>query len=163
MAANSPKTPDTKSTPPMPFGARTFRDEIDRMFRAFPVPEMNWRSGLSGLTDEVVGLRVDVAETDNEIQITTELPGIDEDAIDVSLSDDVLLIRAERRSEQEDDNKTWHIVERSYGKFERAIRVPPGVDPESVKADFAKGVLTVTMPKPPAGSETAKKIAVTAG
>lgn len=157
MPTTAPKAQDT---PPTPMGFRTFRDEIDRMFHALSLPEMNWRSGLANLTDDVVGLRVDVAETDTDIQITTELPGIEEKAIDVTLVDDVLRIRAEKQSEQENKDKKWHVVERSYGTFERAIRVPSGIDPDSVKADFAKGVLTVSLPKPPAGTENAKKIAV---
>lgn len=145
---------------PMPMGFRNLRDEIDRMFHALSLPEMNWRSGLGNLTDDVVGLRVDVAETDTEIQITADLPGIEEEAIDVSLSDDVLRISAEKHSEEESEKKKWHVVERSYGKFERAIRVPRGIDPDSVKAKFSNGVLTVTLPKPPTETEKTRKIAV---
>ena len=160
MAANAPRVPQNNT--PAPSGFRTLRDEFDRMFHALSLPEMNWRSGLGNLADDAVGLRVDVAETDTEIQVTTDLPGIEEDAIDISLADDVLRIRATKQSEDESKEKTWHVVERSYGTFERAIRVPAGIDPDKVTADFAKGVLTVTLPKPPATAEAAKKIAVTA-
>ncbi len=164
MVANAPTAPETaRPARPEPAGFRNLRDEIDRMFHALSLPEMNWRSGLANWTDDVVGLRIDVAETETEIQITADLPGIDEDAIDVSLADDMLRIRAEKRSEGESEEKKWHVVERSYGKFERAIRVPSGIDPDSVKASFSNGVLTVSLPKPPAGTETARKIAVNAG
>lgn len=163
MAATENEAPESKPEYPMPVGFRTLREEIDRMFQAFSLPEMNWRSGLAGLTDDVVGLRVDVSETDSEIQVTTELPGIDEDAIDVSLVGDLLRIRAEKRSEQENDDKKWHVVERTYGTFERTVRVPTGIDPGSVRAEFSKGVLTVSLPKPPTASAEAKKIAITAG
>lgn len=166
MATNAPAAPDEgKLETSRPAGFRNLRDEFDRMFHALSLPEMNWRSGLANWADDVVGLRVDVAETADEIQVTTDLPGIDEDAIDVSLVDDLLRIRAEKSSEEqkEGDEKKWHVVERSYGKFERAIRVPSGIDPDSVKATFKKGVLTVSLPKPPEGTETAKKITVTPG
>jgi HSP20 family protein len=166
MAPNAPVAPEkSKTDTATPSGFRGLRDEIDRMFHALSLPEMSWRSGLANLTDDVVGLRVDVAETADEIQITTDLPGVEEDAIDVSLVDDLLRIRAEKRSEdqKEDKDKTWHVVERSYGKFERAIRVPSGIDPDSVTATFRKGVLTVSLPKPPEGTETAKKITVIPG
>lgn len=148
-----------------PVGFRSLRDEFDRMFRAMSWPDMNWRSGLANWADDAVGLRVDVAESEGDIQVTTDLPGIDEDEIDVSLVDDVLRIRAEKNFEKEDegDAKQWHVVERSYGKFERAIRVPPGIDADGVKATFDKGVLTVSLPKPPESKETTKKIAVTSG
>ena len=166
MAANASNAPaERKAEPSAPVGFQSLRDEIDRMFHALSLPEMNWRSGIANWTDDVVGLRVDVAETEGEIQITTDLPGIDEADIDVSLVDDMLRIRAEKRSEEETkgDEKKWHVVERSYGKFERAIRVPSGIDADSVKATFDKGVLTVSLPKPPASTETPKKIAVTSG
>ncbi|RZW05658.1 MAG: Hsp20/alpha crystallin family protein [Rhodobacteraceae bacterium] len=145
-----------------PTGFQAFRDEFDRMFNALSRPEMNWRSGLPGQGD-AIGLRVDVSETEGEIQVTSELPGVDEKDVDVSLADDVLRIRAEKRSDSESGDKTWHVVERSYGTFERAIRVPAGIDPDSVNARFEKGILTVTMPKPPEAGQSAKKIAITSG
>lgn len=166
MASNASNAPATRrSESAAPVGFRSLRDEIDRMFHALSLPEMNWRSGFTNWDDKAFGLRVDVAETENEIQITTDLPGIDEAEIDVSLVDDVLRIRAEKHSEQEakGKEKKWHVVERSYGTFERAIRVPPGIDADAVKASFEKGVLTVTLPKPPASTEAVRKIAVTSG
>lgn len=164
MAANTQKAPaNGNSSAPVPAGFQTFRDELDRMFHALSLPEMNWRSGLANWTNDVVGLRVDVAETDTDIQVTTDLPGMDEADIDVSLDDDVLRIRAEKKSEEQSKDKTWHVVERSYGTFERAIRVPHGIDPDSVTAKFNKGVLTVSLPKPAAAEEKAKKITVKAG
>lgn len=146
----------------VPSGFQTIRDELDRMFHAFSLPEMSWRSGLPEFAN-TIGLRVDVAETDDEIQVTGELPGVEEKDVDVSLEDDMLRIRAEKRTEKDEKDKKWHVVERSYGTFERAIRVPSGIDPESVKAKFAKGILTVTLPKPPEVKAAAKKIAISAG
>ena len=153
----------TDVTRPLPTGFRAFRDELDRMFHAMSLPEMNWRSGFPGLA-EGIGLRVDVSETDGEIQVTGELPGVEEKDVEVVLDGDMLRIRAEKHSESErkDEDRTWHVVERSYGTLERAIRVPAGIDPDSVKAKFAKGVLTVTLPKPSDANPTARKIAISA-
>jgi HSP20 family protein len=145
-----------------PRGFQAIRDEIDRMFHALSLPEMDWRSGPGG-TSGTLGLRVDVGETDGEILVTAELPGVDEKDVEVVLEDDMLRVRAEKRSEAEDKDKTWHVVERSYGSFERAIRVPAGIDPDSVKASFANGVLTVSLPKPAEAVAARKKIPISAG
>jgi HSP20 family protein len=88
-----------------------------------------------------VNASMNVSETDNEIRITAELPGVTEQDIDVSLDDDVLTIRGEKRFERTD------FVERSYGTFQRSLRLPFPVDPEQVQASFENGVLTVTVPK----------------
>ncbi|MFQ6548468.1 Hsp20/alpha crystallin family protein [Aestuariibius sp. 2305UL40-4] len=159
-AAETPRAEgDTAWSPP---AFRAFQDEIDRMFRSLSNPEMNWRSGLAR-TFGAIGLKVDVGETETDIQITAELPGVLEENLDVTLDSDVLRISAERHQDEESKGKTWHVVERSYGKLERAIRVPAGIDPSQVKADFKDGVLTVTLPKPPELTKAAQKIAVSAG
>jgi HSP20 family protein len=96
--------------------------------------------------------KLDVAETDGEIKVTAELPGITEKDVDVTLRDDVLTIKGEKKAEREekDEEKNYHLVERSYGSFSRSIRLPAGLDASKVKASMDKGVLTVTMPKPAA-------------
>lgn len=146
---------------PMSTGFQAFRDEIDRMFQVLSLPEMNWRPDTGGRRD-TMGLRVDVSETDGEIQVSAELPGIEEKDVDVSLDEDILRISAEKRSDTERKDKTWHVVERSYGTFARAIRVPSGIDPDSVSATFANGVLTVSLPKPPEIAPEPRKIAIKA-
>ncbi|MEM1430989.1 MAG: Hsp20/alpha crystallin family protein [Pseudomonadota bacterium] len=141
-------------------GFQAMRDEIDRMFQAMSWPEMNLRSGLFGDRPSI-GLRVDVAETEGEIQVTTELPGVAEEDVEITLDDDILHIRAEKRSDKSSDDKTWHVVERSYGHFERAIRMPRGIDPSTVQASFSEGVLSVTLPKPPEEAmRSARKIRI---
>jgi len=100
----------------------------------------------------------DVTETDKEIEITAELPGLEEKDVQVNFADGVLTIRGEKKAEKEEKDKNYRLVERSYGSFERSIALPEGVKPEDVKATIAKGVLTVKVPKPaPAQS---KKIEV---
>jgi len=88
-----------------------------------------------------------VSETEKEIRITAELPGVTEQDIDVSLDDDMLTIRGEKRFERTDEKETFHFVECSYGTFQRSLRLPFAVNPDQVQASFENGVLTVTLPK----------------
>lgn len=104
--------------------------------------------------------RVDVAETEKEIKVTAELPGMDEKDIEVKLTGDVLTLKGEKRAESEEKGKSFHRVERSYGAFERAFVLPAEVDPAKVEASFKKGVLTVTLAKTPAAQAHARRIEV---
>src|ERR671911_828699 len=90
---------------------------------------------------------MDVSETDRELKICAELPGVAEKDIDVRLEDDVLVIRAEKKFERKDEKENYHFMERSYGTFQRAVRLPGPVDPDQVQASFENGVLTVSVPK----------------
>jgi HSP20 family protein len=91
--------------------------------------------------------RIDISETDKEIRIAAELPGVAEKDIDVSLDDDVLTIRGEKKSEHRDDKENYHVVERTFGSFQRSLRLPYPVDPDQIKASFDQGVLNVVLPK----------------
>jgi HSP20 family protein len=91
--------------------------------------------------------QMDVSETDQELKICAELPGVSEKDVDIRLEDDVLVIRAEKKFERQDENENYHFMERSYGTFQRALRLPGPIDPEQVQARFENGVLTVTVPK----------------
>ena len=126
--------------------------EIDRLFddftRGFPTLSMMPPGGmLMPVTD--------VTETDKEIEISAELPGLEDKDVQINLSDNVLTIKGEKKAEKERKEKDFRMVERSYGAFERTIELPEGVNPDSIKATIAKGVLTVTVPKPaPAQAKT---------
>ena len=91
--------------------------------------------------------RLHVAETDEAITVSAELPGMDEGDVEVDLADTLLTLRGEKRRESERGEGSARIVERSYGAFHRAVPLPPGVDPDKAEARFEKGVLTVTLPK----------------
>jgi HSP20 family protein len=91
---------------------------------------------------------MDVSETDKEIEITTELPGLEEKDIQLNVADDVLTVRGEKKNEREESEKDYHLVERSYGSFVRSVQLPTGVNAEGIKAVMSKGVLKVTVPKP---------------
>ena len=101
---------------------------------------------------------MDVSETDKEIEITAELPGLEEKDVQINVSDNILTIRGEKKAEKEQKDKNYRLVERSYGSFERSLELPDDVNADGIKASIDKGVLKVVVPKPaPAQS---KKIEV---
>lgn len=91
---------------------------------------------------------LDVSETDKEIEIVAELPGLEEKDVQINVADNVLTIRGEKKVEKEEKDKNYRLVERSYGSFSRAIELPSGVNADAIKATIAKGVLKVVVPKP---------------
>ncbi len=91
--------------------------------------------------------RLDVVEDDKQFRISAELPGMDENDFEVSLSHNVLTIRGEKQAEKEQRGDRYYRVERAFGSFERAIPLPDGVDQDKIDATFKRGVLTVTLPK----------------
>jgi HSP20 family protein len=127
---------------------------FDDVFRGMPTA-----GGAQGGTGQFIQAQMNVSETDKEIRITAELPGVDQNDVDVSLDDDVLTIRGEKKFEQKEEKENFHFVERSYGTFQRSVRLPFPVDPEQVKASFENGVLTVSLPKT-AQQERSRKIQI---
>ncbi len=91
--------------------------------------------------------QMDLSETDNEVRITTELPGVSESDIDVALDNDILTVRAQKKFERKDDKENYHFIERSFGTFQRSLRLPFPVDPKQIQARYENGVLTITMRK----------------
>jgi HSP20 family protein len=133
-----------------------FRNEMDRMLDDFWGPRGRALSPWSG---EWTGFdpAVDVIETEDEVKVAAELPGLDPEDVHVTVSHNVLSIKGEKKQEREEKGKNWSRTERSYGSFERAVALPQGTETEQAEATFDKGVLTVTFKK----SETDRtKIAV---
>jgi HSP20 family protein len=135
--------------------------EMNRLFDDFMGGTPLAAQGQSG-SGNIINAHMDVSETEGEIRVSAELPGVAEDDIDVSLNDDVLTIRGEKKFERKDDKENYHFVERSYGTFQRSLRLPFPVDPEQVKASFENGVLTVSLPKS-AQQERTRRIQVQRG
>jgi HSP20 family protein len=106
--------------------------------------------------------KIDVAESKDAIDVTAELPGVDEKDVDITLADDVLTIRGEKKSEREeqDKDKNWHVVERSYGSFSRSIPLPFEPDASKVEAKFDKGVLRIRLPKSEEVTKKEQKIEI---
>jgi HSP20 family protein len=104
--------------------------------------------------------RIDVSESKDAVDITAELPGVDEKDVDVTLAEDVLTIRGEKKSERDEKDKDWHIVERSFGSFSRSIALPFEADASKIEAKFDKGVLRVHLPKSAESARKEKKIEI---
>ena len=127
---------------------RDFQREMNRLFDEFigDFPAISsWKGELSGM--EAFSPPVDITETDKEIKISAELPGMDEDNITVEIDNSAVTICGEKTEEKEDKSRKWHVREQSYGSFQRVIPLPVAVDGGKAKAKFKKGVLTVTLPK----------------
>jgi len=103
---------------------------------------------------------MNVSETEREIEFTAELPGLEPKDVEVTLSDNILTIRGEKKAEKDETKKDYRLVERSFGSFSRSFEVPGGTDPSAIRASIDKGVLTVTFPKP--ARAAARKIDVKA-
>jgi HSP20 family protein len=118
------------------------------------------RSGrsLTGWSD--VTPTMDLAESDKEILITAELPGLDEKDFEVTVAGDVLTLKGEKKSEHEQRNGDSYYAERRYGSFSRSVRLPFEVKDEAVEAKYDKGVLTVRVPKPADLQRPVKRIEV---
>jgi HSP20 family protein len=146
---------------PVPFGGRDldvfegFRRDFDDLISDFGrrLPA-TWRpfAGSSGLA------ALDIAETKEAVEISTELPGVDEADVKVSVEGQSLVISGEKKSESEKKDKQWHVVERSYGSFRRVVPLAFTPNADTIKATFEKGILRVTVAKP--AEMVAKKVEI---
>jgi HSP20 family protein len=147
-----------------------FRRQMDRLFDDFSsyfrVPAFGGFGGTSGDPDIFGGVagpvdvKFDVAETDKEIELTAEVPGMAEKDFDVEVTAGMLTIKGEKKHEEEKKEKNYYLSERRYGSFRRSFRLPETVDEDRISAEFDKGVLKVTVPKKPEAQSKAKKIEV---
>ena len=128
---------------------------FDNFFRGFELEPFKGRFGAFSPS-------IDVKESDKDISVTAELPGLDDKDIHVSLSGDSLTIKGEKKEEKEEKGKDYYRMERSFGSFSRTIPLPAEIDVDKVKAEFKKGLLTVTLPKSEKAIKEKKKISVKA-
>ena len=138
---------------------RQFRSQFDRLFEDFFGEEASAGRGEAAAVP-AISPSLDVAESDKAYEISVELPGVAEKDLDVTVTEGVLSIKGEKRSESEEKDKNYHRVERSYGSFERRLTLPAEADADKIDAGFANGVLTVTIPKAEGAKETVKKISI---
>ncbi len=130
---------------------------FDEVFRGLDTPTLfgRMRSGNGGWPN------VEISETDKEIRVAAEVPGLDEKDIEVLLEDGVLTLRGEKKSETEDTARQFS--ERYYGRFERRLALGRDVEEEKAAATFKNGVLTVTLPKTAKAQANARRIAINSG
>jgi HSP20 family protein len=119
----------------------TLREAMDRLFDdAFTRP-INLRDG--GWSAPAI----DMYQTDDEVVVKAALPGFKADDVQINVTGEVLTIRGELKHEEEQKEKAWHIREQRWGSFERSVALPTDVVADKANADFANGILTITLPK----------------
>jgi len=135
----------------------SLRKQVDTLFDDFD------RSFLERGADFAV--RSNISETDKDVCITAELPGLSDEDVDVSVVGNRITIKGEKKSEtderKDEDGRQFHRIERMSGAFQRSVALPFEIEADAVKADVKDGVLTVTVTKPPEVVENTKKIKVT--
>jgi HSP20 family protein len=141
-----------------PFQAmqREINRVFDRFFRGFGWDELAEREAPFG------GFfpSIDISETDQEIRVTAEIPGLELTDFDVALSGNNLVIRGEKKAEKEEKGEQYYRKESSYGAFHRSIPLPTEVEEDKIKATYKKGVLKISLPKSPEAQKARKKITV---
>ena len=130
-------------------GMGSLKHEMDRVFDRF----------LEGRWDEIPGLgewtpNMDISETKDSLVAKVEVPGMDPKDIQISLQENLLTIKGEKRQEKEEKDEHYHRVERASGVFTRSVRLPVAVDASKVTASFKNRLLTVTLPKTPSARGT---------
>ncbi|MCU0985852.1 MAG: Hsp20/alpha crystallin family protein [Acetobacteraceae bacterium] len=136
---------------------RRVQQQIEQAFGAggaglpTPVFRSDWRPA------------IDVKETPEGLTVTAELPGLDQGDVEIALDEDVLTIKGEKKAETSREEKGVHIQERAYGSFSRSLQLPFAPKADAVSAAFAKGVLTVTLPKPAEAEKKTSRIEIKAG
>jgi HSP20 family protein len=124
-----------------------FREEMDNLLESFfggrwDIEPSHWPWGRMDF-----GVPLDVAETDTDITVKADLPGVDPKELDISVTGDTLFIRGEKKEETEEKGKHFQRVERRYGSFQRSVPLPSVVDADKIEASYKDGVLTIRMPK----------------
>jgi len=112
---------------------------FDRMFDRFPQREE--------IGEGIWAPCVDISETKDDLVITAEIPGISKDNIKISLNDNILTLKGEKKQEKKVDEENYHRIERSYGAFHRSFTLPTTVQQDQVKASYKNGILRIILPK----------------
>jgi HSP20 family protein len=123
-----------------------FQSDMNRLFDSF----FGRREGAaaSGYGSRRWIPAMDLVETEDDLVLRADLPGLDRGDVEIEVKDGVLTISGERKAQHEEKREGFHRVERSFGRFSRSLELPKGVDPDSISANFERGVLEVRMPKP---------------
>ena len=121
--------------------ALSFEDQFNRIFREF--------AGRSAEESNLTSWAptVDIAETEHELTVKADLPGVKPEDLDIRVENNILTIRGDRKFEKKTDEKNYLRVERTYGSFSRSFSLANTVKTEAIKADYKDGVLTLTIPK----------------
>lgn len=137
-----------------------FRRHIDALFEEMWTKIGTQHHGVSGRAYTGPPPSADLAETATALEFAIELPGMDENDVEVLVSDDRLVIRGEKKVEKEEKGRDYWLRERAYGAFERSFPLPPDANGKGTKAQLEKGVLTVTVPRKAGTRKPGKKVAI---
>jgi HSP20 family protein len=135
----------------------TIQNEMNRLFNSFF--DTPTTTGNGAYRRWVPAM--DLVETDSDFVLRADLPGLSEKDVNIELEDNVLTISGERKSEHEERQEGYYRMERSSGSFRRTLTLPDGVEPDTVKATFDRGVLEVRVPKPE--QRKPRKVAISVG
>jgi HSP20 family protein len=156
----------TKSTASAPQRHNTLFDvmraDMDRLFERFESGWPRLPAALRGATDMLVP-ELDVCDEGKQLVIETDLPGVDEKDVTVTLANSVLTIKGQKKAEHEEKNGNYYMAERSFGSFERSLRLPDVIDDSKVEACFNNGVLKIIVQKKPEAVVAEKKIEIKKG
>ncbi|MFN3281279.1 MAG: Hsp20/alpha crystallin family protein [Tabrizicola sp.] len=140
----------------------TLQREMNQVFEGFwnrfgkGLGEIDWPWGQGEAKSDVV-------QTDSAVEISIELPGMAMEDVEVTVTDDMLTVKGEKKIERQEEKKGYYLSERSYGAIWRTIPLPPGTDGSKAEASFRNGVLTVRLPQTPEAQAKVKHIEVKAG
>jgi HSP20 family protein len=148
-----PQSPQTQSTPASTTPVTQLRSNWDRLFDNFL--DDFWGMPVNGAQ---YAPALDILETENELILQVEIPGIDAKDVEINLAGDVLTIAGEKVSQSSEQRSRYHHTERRYGSFQRVVRLPLPVEPQEVQAEAKNGLLVITLRK--AESQRPKKISV---
>lgn len=148
---------ETKSADVNPIA--TLQNDVNMVIESFwkrfgqGIGSLDWPWGGSEVKSDIV-------ETDKAIEVSLELPGMEMKEIEVTVNDDMLTVKGEKKIERQEEKKGYYLSERSYGAIYRTIPLPPGVDGGKAEASFKNGVLTIKLPQTPEAQAKVKRIEV---
>jgi len=144
-----------------PHAFQDLQSEVSRVFDQFNAfTPLSANLDLSVADEYAIKPNIDVTETDEQMEITVDVPGVKEEDLDVQLDGRLLTIKGSRAAENTEENKDYKIIERSSGSFQRALRLPFEPESEKIAAKLDAGVLTLTVDKPAAAAQKVKKISI---
>jgi HSP20 family protein len=151
--ARKDHAPESKSDDTNPIAA--LQRDMNRVFENFwnRGSDLDWPWGGGDAKSDVV-------ETKDAVEVSIELPGMEMKDIEVSVTDDMLTVKGEKKVERQEEKKGYYLSERSYGAIYRTVPLPPGVDGEKAEASFKNGVLTIKLPQTPEAQAKVKRIEV---
>jgi HSP20 family protein len=140
-----------------------FRDEMNRVFERFETGWPHWSLQSARWPSSVMVPDLDVHDNDKSMTIEVELPGVEEKDVTVTYNNGYLTIKGEKRTQREEKKDNYYLAERSFGSFERSLRLPDTLDESKIEARFDKGVLKISAPKRPGAQKAERKIEIGKG